>query len=141
MGATLSVIVAVLVVVAGSAYLMHAMRAPLTASGLSAVVPAVSSATPVPTETVFAQPRLVNFEGVVFGVLAGGRGLAVRRYDGQQVQLYAVGSASFTITGGPVHVIGAWSGISCAYANTVFNGLCTPIIDVTSIEQLPVAPW
>jgi hypothetical protein len=103
-------------------------RAPMTASELDAVIP---------TETVFSTPQDIDWTGQVFGIFAGGEGLAVRQ-DGtdREFQAYMKPGVLSSVPYGPVRIKGAWTGISCAYANTVFSGHCTPTVDVTSVIPL-----
>ena len=37
-------------------------------------------------------------------------------------------------------VKGQWTGIDCAYKNTVFGSQCTPSIDITEMKELLVNP-
>lgn len=122
-------------IVAGGALAGRAVRVPLIATLRDAVSsPSVSVITP--TETVFPQPRAIDWEGVIFGVFAGGEGLAIKRTDtGEMFQAYgAVSSVSY----GPVRLAGRWIGISCAYQHTVFGGQCTPIVEIDALEILPI---
>jgi sorbitol-specific phosphotransferase system component IIC len=124
-------------VIAGTVYFGRTIREPLTASVLDGVVP---SHTPlVALETVYPEPESVVWEGVIEGVLAGGQGLAVR---GDAVlgmfQAYFASGVTSSITEGPVRIAGRLTGISCAYAQTVFGGQCTPSVDIESIEQLAI---
>lgn len=103
-------------------------RAPMTALELDAIAP---------TETVFPKPQAVVWDGVVFGVLAGGEGLAVRMLDtSREFQAYMPGDTLASPSEGSVRVTGRWTGISCSYANTVFSGHCTPTVDIQMIEPL-----
>ena len=101
----------------------------------------VSPSVPVtePAETIFPQPREVEWDGVVFGILAGGRGLAVRRADtGELFQAYVAGEQTASVSYGPVHITGRWTGISCAYQQAVFGGQCTPTVEIDALEILPI---
>jgi hypothetical protein len=136
-GRFLGVLVAVAAVVAGTVYFGNAIRAPLTASQLDAVAP---SFTPVVArETVFPEPRAFDGEGVVLTLLAGGQGIAVRMSGAQgYAQAYMPSGETVSVTEGPVRIRGAWTGIDCSYANTLFDGQCTPTIRIESLEQLPI---
>jgi hypothetical protein len=125
-------------VVAG-AISSQALRAPLTAALQDAMVGQQASKAQ-PTETVFPQSRTVEWEGVGFSVLAGGRGLAVRRADtGELFQAYGAEDVLASFSYGPVRVRGRWTGISCAYQQTLFEGQCTPTVDIYVLEILPIA--
>jgi len=138
-GRALGAWAAFVVVVAGSVYFGHALRTSLTASQLHALLP---TQTPVPLaqETVFPEPQDIQWDGYIFGVLVGGQGVAVHRDDGQLFQAYMLDGSQVPFTEGSVHIEGRWTGISCAYAATLFNGGCTPTVDIGSIVQLPVRP-
>lgn len=125
-------------VVAGGVLSARSAREPL----MAAIRDAVSSPSiPVATsaEMAFPQPREIDWEGVVFGVVAGGRGLAVRRDDtGELFQAHMPDEQIASISSGPVRIKGRWTGISCAYRQTVFGGQCTPTIDIDDLEILPI---
>ncbi len=131
------VVLAVAAVIAGTVYFGRTIREPLTATVLEGAIP---SFTPlVAIETVYPEPVSVVWEGVIEGVLAGGQGLAVR---GDAVrgmfQAYFKSGTVSSITEGPVRIAGRLTGISCAYANTVFGGQCTPSVDIDSLEQTTI---
>lgn len=133
-----AVLVGMCAVVAGGLLAARSVRAPLMAALRDAVespsVPAVA-----PTETIFPQPRKIDWDGIVFGVLVGGRGLAVRREDtGEMFQAYAADGQTMSVTSGPVRIKGRWTGISCAYQHIVFSDTCTPTVDIDALEILPV---
>ena len=103
-------------------------RAPMTASELDAFAP---------TETVFPEPQQIDWTGQVFGIFAGGEGLAVRLDGtGREFQAYMKPGVLSSVPYGPVRIKGNWTGISCAYANTVFSGKCTPMVEVDDIMAL-----
>lgn len=117
----------------------RALKTPLTAALYEAA--ALQTVTPVPplTETIFSEPIAIEWEGVVFGVLAGGRGLAVTRNDtGEMFQAYSDNAQYSDVEYGPVLIRGRWTGISCAYQNTVFLRQCVPTVDIVDFEILPI---
>lgn len=117
----------------------RAVIGPLTATLRNGMRTVPLSETP-PTETVFPQPRAIDWEGVVFGVLAGGEGLAVKRSgSGELFQAYFAQGQTASVSEGPIHITGHWTGISCAYEETVFKRTCTPTVDIDALEILPVA--
>lgn len=118
----------------------RALKTPLTAALYEAA--ALQPVTPVPplTETIFSEPIAVRWEGVVFGVLAGGSGLAVTRSDtGEMFQAYSDDAQYSDVEYGPVRISGRWTGISCAYQNTVFLRQCVPTVDIVDFEILPIS--
>jgi hypothetical protein len=134
---SVGVTLAVAAVIAGTVYFGRTIREPLTASVLDGVVP---SFTPlIAIETAYPEPVSVVWDGVIEGVLAGGQGLAVR---GDSVRgMFQAHFASGTVTSvteGPVRITGRLTGISCAYAQTVFSGQCTPSIEIDSLEQTAI---
>lgn len=121
------VLIAVIIIVTAVGVMLGSLeaRAPMTASELDAITP---------RETVFPQPQDIDWSGQVFGIFAGGEGLAVRRDGtGQEFQAYMQPGVLSSIPYGPVRIRGQWIGISCAYAYTVFSGRCTPTIEVDDI--------
>ncbi len=92
-----------------------------------------------PVETVYPEPRGIVWEGHIIATLSGGRGIAVRRadVDGAFQAYFAEGVAS-SISEGPVLISGLLTSVSCAYAETIFSGLCTPVVEITAIDQLPI---
>lgn len=131
------IVLAVVAVVAGTIYFGRAIRGPLTASQYDVAIP---SRTPnVARETQYPQPLAIEWAGVIDGMLAGGQGYVVRRTDtGERFQAYLPIGETSSISEGPVRVIGRVTGISCAYADTVFNGQCTQSVDIDTLEQLPI---
>jgi len=131
------IFIAVAAVVAGTVYFGQAIRSPLTASVIDAAIP---SFTPlVALETVYPEPVAVVWEGVIEGVLAGGQGLAVRQNGTREMfQAYFADDAVSAITEGPVRITGRLTAVSCAYADTVFGGQCTPSLEIDAIEQLAI---
>jgi hypothetical protein len=94
-----------------------------------------------PRETTFAQPQRIVWEGVIEGTLAGGQGIAVRRTDdGSSFQAYMTGSDVASPSYGAVRITGRFVGISCAYAESVFGGRCTPSVEIDLIERLTGEP-
>jgi len=134
---SVGVTLAVAAVIAGTVYFGRAIRSPLTAAVIDVAIP---SFTPlVALETVYPEPQSVVWEGVIEGVLAGGQGLAVRRVGtAGMFQAYFANGTVSSITEGPVRVTGRLTAISCAYAETVFGGQCTPSLDIDSVEQLAI---
>lgn len=134
----LAVLVGVCAIVAGGALTGRRVRVPLMAALRDAITSPSVIAT-APAETIFPQPREIDWEGAVFGVLAGARGLAIRREDtGGMFQAYGANGQTMSITSGPVRISGRWTGISCAYQQTVFSGQCTPTVDIDDLEILPI---
>ena len=134
----LAVLVGVCAIVAGGALAGRSVREPLMAAIRDAVTSPSATVT-APAETVFPQPRAIDWEGAVFGVLAGGSGLAVRRADsGEMFQAYGDEAQIASVSYAPVRIIGRWTGISCAYQQTVFSGQCTPTVDIDDLEILSI---
>jgi hypothetical protein len=136
---TVAILIAVCAVVAGSVLVGRMIEVPLTAAlrdaaGFSPVIPAET-----PSETVFPKPRVIDWEGTVFGILAGGNGLAIKRPDGGMFQAYMAEGRTSSVSQGPVHIKGRWTGTSCAYQNTVFSGQCTPTVEIDALEILPIS--
>jgi len=132
----LFILVGLCAIVAGGAFAARSVREPLMAAIRDAIA---SPSSPAPLETVFPQPRMVDWEGVVFGVLAGGEGLAIKRTDtGELFQAYGTQEQTASASYGPVHITGRWTGISCAYQQTVFSGQCTPTVEIDALEILPI---
>lgn len=136
-GRFLGVLVAVAAVVAGTVYFGNAIREPLTASQLDVIVP---SFTPVVArETIFPEPRAFDDDGVILTQLAGGQGVAVRLSGAQgYAQAYMPTGETVSVTEGRVRIRGSWTGIDCSYANSLFDGQCTPTILIESLEPLPI---
>ena len=135
----LAILVAVSAVATGGVLFGLVASVPLTAALRDAVSLVSPPPASVSTETVFPQPRSIDWEGVVFGILAGGRGLAVRRADtGEMFQAYGVDGQTASVSYVPVRIRGRWTGISCAYEQTVFGGQCTPTVDIDVLEILPI---
>lgn len=123
-------LIATILVVTAAGVVLGSMevRAPMTASELDAIAP---------VETVFPQPQAIAWDGAVFGILAGGEGLAVRMLDtGREFQVYAPDNQLASVSEGTIRIRGNWTGISCAYANTVFSGRCTPTVDIVILEPI-----
>lgn len=135
-----AVFVAICATVAGSVLVGRLLQAPLTATFYDAVTPE-SNTTPVaPTETTFPHPREIDWEGIVFGSLMGGRGLAIRRSDtGTLFQAYMADDRISSVSEGRVRIRGQWTGTSCAYEQTLFKGQCTPTVDIDVLEILPIS--
>ena len=133
---TIGILIGLCAVIAGGAFAGSAVRGVLTAAiGDVVVVPSPSA---MPTETVFPQSRDIEWEGIIVGTLAGGRGLAIQREDtGELFQAYMPDNTTASVSKGPVNIKGTWTGISCAYQQTVFNGRCTPSVDIHALEILP----
>lgn len=131
------VLLAVAAVVAGTVYFGKVIRDPLTATQIDSVYPTFTPL--MALETVFPRPQPVDWEGVIVGVLAGGQGIAVQRHDTNEFfQAYTERGASLSFFEGPIRIRGRLTSISCAYAQTVFNGQCTPTVIIESAEQLTI---
>ncbi len=134
---TLGILVAVGAVVVGTVHFGGILRGSLTASQLNAVRSPTPSDAAV--ETVFPSPRPIEVQGYIIGILAGGEGIAIRRNDNNQfMQAYFPEGQISSISDGPVLIRGQLTGISCAYALTLFGGLCTPTIDISAITAMPI---
>ena len=108
------------------------------AVALGAVVPPQFTADIAPMETVFPVAQDIDWQGRIFAVLSGGRGVAVQRTDGGQLfQAYFSDDNRASVSYGAVRVRGRLTGISCAYAQTIFSGRCTPSVDIVEMSVLP----
>jgi hypothetical protein len=131
------IVLAMIAVVAGTLYFGRVIRAPLTASQADVIAPLPKS--DLPRETVFAEPEFVSWTAVIEGVLAGGEGLALKRTDtGDRFQAYFAANATRSVPEGPVELTGLLTGISCAYAETVFGGQCVPSVEIERLEPVPI---
>ena len=104
-------------------------------------VATLSDPLPQPSvESVFDASRPVLWRGTIIGTLAGGRGLAVQRNPADAehpfFEAYFAGEPA-SMSAGPVIIEGAWVGMSCAYANSLFNGRCVPEVNIDAIASLP----
>lgn len=112
-----------------------------TAAELNALQAPRLVSSPEPTETTFPEPIPVDIEARIVAVLVSGEGLALKRADtGEMVQAYFPAGTTTPVTEGPVHLVGRWVGISCAYANALFEGHCTPNILIDTIAALEIVP-
>jgi hypothetical protein len=127
-------------VVAAGMFAALGAGAPLTAALRDSFGSPEPSPSVTPAETTFPQPRDVEWNGVVVGILAGGGGIAVRTVaTGEMFQAYfKEGQTSSVSEHQPVLIRGRWTGISCAYRETVFKGQCTPTVDIDALEILPI---
>lgn len=133
-GRSLGIGIAVIAVVAGTVIFGDAIRSPLTATQLKGVVPSFEPV--IARETVFPEPRDFDEEGTIVSLLVGGQGLAVRLGSNRGfVQAYAPEGELASVSEGFVHIRGSWTGIDCSYANTLFEGQCTPTVLIESLEQ------
>ena len=133
------IVFAVCATIGGSVLVGRMIGSPLTATLLHVAGVATPVATEPPSETVFPTPRVITWDGTVFGILAGGEGLAVRRSDGVLFQAYEAEGQIASVSEGPIRITGRWTGTSCAYQNTVFGGRCTPSVEIDSLEVLPIS--
>lgn len=135
----LTILVALCAIVIGVTLSSQIVLSPLMATIRNAVVSPTPFPHAVPKETVFPQPRAIDWEGMIVGVLAGGKGLAIERtHTGEMFQAYGAQGQIASVSEGLVRVIGRWTGISCAYQQTVFGGRCTPTVDFDVLEILPI---
>ena len=133
------IVMALCVIITGAVLAVQAIRVPLTAAIREALGTPTIEPTASPEETVFPQPRDVDWDGVVFAVLGGGNGFAVRRVStGEMFQAYLPEGQTSSVSYQPVRIRGRWTGISCAYRQTLFNNVCTPTVDIDALEILPI---
>lgn len=104
----------------------------------------LSDALPTPSASVavtFDAPQQVRWQGVIIGMLAGGRGIALQRLPADAehpfFEAYFAGTPA-SMSAGPVVIEGRWVGMSCAYAHSLFSGRCVPELDIEAIATLPV---
>jgi|GEM_PF-5466569 len=135
----LGMVVVVAGLIAGSIYFGGIIRGALTASQLDAVTSRNATSSSSVRETIFPEPLTFDEEGFVMAVLAGGRGVGVRlRGNRGYIQAYAPAGENVPVTEGSVRIKGKLTEVSCAYVNTLFEGQCTPTVQIESIEKLPI---
>lgn len=89
-------------------------------------------------EVVFEVPVPANWEGSIIAVMVSGQAYAIERDDGQRFYAFLTDPPTPTLEG-RVSVRGLWTGTTCAYQNTIFDGRCVPDVTVRTIIPAPLA--
>lgn len=89
------------------------------------------------SEKTFTTPRNVQWTGEIIGVVSGGSCVGIKgNFSGYPAflaclpDIYGTGLSNYS---GIVTVNGKWSGITCAYRNTIF-GSCVPDVVIERIN-------
>lgn len=89
-------------------------------------------------EKTFENPKKIKIKGEVMMTMVGGFDFGVRsnrKYEGYN-QFYIVGDRSYEyLVGQTVKIEGLFTGITCAYANTVYKE-CVPEIELSSLRRV-----
>ena len=89
-------------------------------------------------EVIFETPKEVSWSGTIISITGGGSGYAVQFIDpegGNSDFLAIWPNDSSLILSGRITVNGYWTGITCAYRYTLFNGWCVPEVEIETIES------
>lgn len=95
-------------------------------------------------EQEFNTPIPVIWNAKILGCLVSCAGYSFQNLDPGAEHTYFQGydglldEHNLDLTGRTFQVKGQWTGIDCAYRNTVFAGKCTPSVDIASMEEFPV---
>jgi len=90
-------------------------------------------------EVTFDKPIDVTWEGKIIAIFHSGTdyGIEINPKDKDYPFFYAyTGDKANVATEGNLRITGKWTGITCAYQNTIF-GRCVPDVEVEKIERLP----
>lgn len=90
-------------------------------------------------EAVFTNPKKIEWNGEIFGVLQSGNGYAIKNLDEKakypEFMAFWPGDKMEWLEG-KVKISGILEGIDCAYQNTVFGGNCVPMVTIRKIEKI-----
>ncbi len=115
------------------------------------IIGATPAFLPTSTETValedgekrFKDPISITWNAKVLGCLVSCLGYSFQNLDPKAKYAYFQGyddildERYLDLRNRTFQVKGQWTGIDCAYKNTVFGGQCTPSIEITEMKESP----
>ena len=132
-----------LVIVLGVIFTTHYSFEKQTATIANNVITASATPSPDPDEQIFDAPIPITWNAKVLGCLVSCLGYSFQNLDPQAKHTYFQGyddildERILNLRDRTFRVKGQWTGIDCAYKNTVFGGQCTPSIEITEMKEFP----
>lgn len=137
------------VIVLGVIFATHYSFENQTATISNNIIPTTASPSSDPDEQKFDTPVSITWKAKILGCLVSCAGYSFQNLDPRAKYTYFQGyddlldERYLDLRDRTVQIKGQWTGIDCAYKNTVFDGNCTPSVEIIELTEFPenIVDW